>query len=55
MPPPIPPGVEAYPVAPHIHTTVTDEPEREGWTQPEPADFDEHADTAIALTQPEAS
>ena len=54
-PPPLPPGCEGYPVAPNIHTAVDNDPDRDGWTQPEPVDFDEHADTAIALTQPEAT
>lgn len=56
-PPPLPPGCSGYPVAPNIHTGLP-EPERDGWTQPEPADFDEHCDTTPGLidhTQPEAT
>ena len=33
-PPPLPPDVEGYPVAPNIHTAADDEPERDGWTEP---------------------
>lgn len=40
-PPPLPPGCDGYPVAPHIHTGCP-EPERDGWTDtadddPDPA------------------
>ena len=52
-PPPLPGRCSGWAVRPDVHTGLP-EPDRDGWTDVVPS-FDEHCDTAIALTQPETT